>query len=95
MRYFLTLLLFLLAAMLPITGCGQKPADILPVEFRAAMQAPAVRGEFVSLRETQLMAPFVTEVVELIPEGTPDLAAGFVMLLIFKSGVNCENLFDT
>jgi len=24
-----------------------------------------------------------------------DLAAGFAMLLIFKSGVNCENLFDT
>ncbi len=75
MRHFLILLMLVLTAMAAITGCGQKQAEVLPVEFRAAMQAPAVRGEFVSLRETQLMAPFVTEVIELIPEGTA-VAAG-------------------
>ncbi len=58
----------IIIATLP--GCGRIDAPGPDTGRQAALTAPVARGEFISLRETQLMAPFITEVVELVPEGT-------------------------
>ncbi len=56
--------------VLALTGCEKGQKAEFQSGSQAGLVAPVARGEFISLRETQLMAPFVTEVVELVPEGT-------------------------
>ncbi len=78
-RFFMPMLIVIM-----ILGCGEE-AEQSPVPAEHKLQtAPVVRGEFVSLCETRLMAPFTTEVLELVPEGT--LASAGDKLALLSAG---------
>ncbi len=63
------LILVLLVFMNFLPGCRQKDQPAA-MPGSISLTPPISRGEFISLRETQLYAPFVTEAVEIVPEGT-------------------------
>ena len=64
------LLIVAFGAFLILAGCEKPLFQTQSGEKFSQMTSPIARGEFVSLRETLLMAPFTTEVVDLLPEGT-------------------------
>ncbi len=61
--------LALIVLTILFVGC-QQPDVHIPPAGHISLSAPVSRGEFISLRETLLNAPFVTEALELVPEGT-------------------------
>ncbi|MBU1109135.1 MAG: HlyD family secretion protein, partial [Candidatus Riflebacteria bacterium] len=70
MRIFSAAML-LICMLAGLHGCGQ-PAEVAPAgeSAKQSWQVLTARGEFVSLEETLLNAPFSTEILELSPEGS-------------------------
>ena len=78
-RFFIPLLIVIL-----LIGCGEEAKQPTMPAKQGLQSAPVARAEFVSLRETRLMAPFTTEVLELVPEGT--LAGAGDKLALLSAG---------
>ncbi|MDD3146572.1 MAG: hypothetical protein PHD82_04665 [Candidatus Riflebacteria bacterium] len=96
MRQILKIVTVFFSIMMPLTlmpgltGCGKIIDSAGHKTSTAETPDLVVRGEFVSLRETQLMAPFVTEVVELVPEGT--VASSGTLLARLSTGGRDQTL---